>query len=173
MKWIYRISLFSLAFVGFYSCSDPPDYPDEPVIEFLRLNKDTVQQAMLDTDTLAITFGFTDGDGDLSFSDLSPEQDVFIRDSRNSELVTGLQIPPIPAQGIGNGISGEITLFLFNNPTLDICCNADEHPLATPCNPASFPVGATNTMHYTIQIRDKADRYSNIIRTKDIIIRCR
>jgi len=173
VKWIPILSLFSLASIALFSCVDPPNYPDEPVIEFLSLNKSTVLQSGLDDDTLAITFSFTDGDGDLSFSDLSNEQDIFVRESRAPDLVTGLQIPEIPAQGTNNGISGEITFFLVNNPTSEFCCSTDEYPLATPCNPFSYPVGATTTVHYTIQIMDKAGNLSNEIRTDDITIQCR
>lgn len=174
MKWIPILSLFSLASIALFSCVDPPDYPDEPVIEFLSLSKSSVLQSNLDNDTLAITFSFTDGDGNLSFSGISSEQDIFVRESRAPDsLVTGLKIPQIPAQGANNGISGEITFFLFNNPTSEFCCSTDEHPLAEPCNPFSYPVGATTTVHYTIQIRDRAGNYSNEIRTDDITILCR
>ncbi len=155
-----------------YSCAEAPDYPKEPHIEYLRINQTSIEQSGFEDDSLMITFAFTDGDGDLGFSSTSNEVDVFLRDSRSdTTLVTTFKIPEIPLQGVGNGISGEITMMLKNNP-FNICCNAEEFPLATPCFPSSFPSGSTETMYFTIQIKDRADHFSNIVQTEEIIIQC-
>ncbi len=172
MKNKFTFLLLFLTICIINSCTDAPDYPDEPVIEYLRINKPLVYQSGFENDSLLITFSFTDGDGDLSFSELSNEVDVFLRDSRaDTMLVTTFQIPSIPLQGIGNGISGEITVMLQNNP-FNICCLTEDYPLASPCFPDSYPAGASEVMHYTIQIKDRANHFSNIIRTEDITIQC-
>ncbi len=148
------------------SCINPPDYPNEPVIEYLRVNKRTIAQGNTNAapDTLAIIFGFTDGDGDIGFENDSI--DVFMTDSRDG-FQQLFKLPFIPEQGIGNGISGEITIRIPNRP-FQICCTYPDG--STACQPNSrFP---TDTFSFSIQIRDRANNFSNIIETEPITILC-
>ena len=66
---IYTLWLaISLLLLG---CFDPPEFPDEPVIEFERLRFIDVEGA---SDSLILSFRFEDGDGDvgLGSNDLFP-----------------------------------------------------------------------------------------------------
>ncbi|MGK0387728.1 MAG: hypothetical protein ACI94Y_000454 [Maribacter sp.] len=163
VKWIYKISLFSLAFVGFYSCADPPDYPNEPVLEFLTMSKNFMQQAAIEGDSMTITFSFTDGDGNLG-SNLTTESilDVFLYDKRDGFLANQYRIPFIPQQGVGNGISGEITVIAYSS-----CCITEAFP---PC--FVTPSVPTDTLIYQIQIMDRDSNFSNIIESDPIILGC-
>jgi hypothetical protein len=140
-------------------CSTPPDYPNEPVIEYLRMNKSAIAQGNQNAqpDTLKITFGFTDGDGNLSSE--SDSMDVFLTDSRDG-FETTFKLPVLPTQGVGNGISGEITVKIPNTP-FQICCT---YPNGAPaCLPNDqFP---TDEFYFTIQLRDRAGNLSNTIQT--------
>ena len=51
-----------LAFLGLAGCFDPPEFPDEPVIEFANVTYRVVDGA---ADSLILSFRFEDGDGDI------------------------------------------------------------------------------------------------------------
>lgn len=161
-----RISLFLLTVsVTIFACVNPPDYPDTPVIEYIGVNKLTVYQASqgMPADTLAISFSFTDGDGDLSLEDTT---DIFLYDSRfPSVLYGGYKVPEIPLEGTGNGIRGEITVQIINFPQ-NLCCV--DNGISCP----DFPAIDVDTLSYTIQIRDRAGNFSNFIQTETIGILC-
>lgn len=144
-----------------YGCVEPPDYPVEPVIEYISITKTEViaqttpPDANRNVDSFYITFGFTDGDGDLGIEDGSTEQNVLVSDPRTGTVEERYQIlkKDIPTGGIANGISGEITIKIPN----------------TFCFRGS---ASRDTTHLTIQVFDRARNYSNIIRTPDIILIC-
>ncbi|MBF9237948.1 hypothetical protein I2I05_11135 [Hymenobacter sp. BT683] len=64
-------ALICLTAAGLTSCLTPPDYPDEPEIEFKSLTKIYVPSTggQLAADTLLFAIDFKDGDGDLGLSD--------------------------------------------------------------------------------------------------------
>lgn len=152
--------------LSFNSCVQPPDYPNEPVIEFLRLNKNAIAQgnAGARPDTLAVMFSFTDGDGNLGYN--TDTLDIFLTDSRDG-FITRFKFPVIPDQGSGNGISGEVTLRLPNTP-FSICCTFPDGSPACQRN-TKFPV---DTFSYTIQIRDRNSNFSNKVQTDLVTILC-
>lgn len=153
------------------NCTQPPEYPDEPVIAFLNLSKNTVFQGSKTApiDTLAITFSFTDGDGDLGDEDSLKGPNIILMDSRDSTEVP-YKISPIPEQGSGNGISGEITLIVANKSkgVPNICCII---PDIETCS--ADPLFPRDTFSYLIRVRDQAERWSNTISTETITILCR
>ena len=155
---------FLLVSVLVAACIQPPVYPDEPVIAYIGLNKNTIAQgsAIAAKDTLIVQFSFTDGDGDLSNKD---SIDIFFTDNRQGAMVP-YKLPLIAEEGTANGISGEVTVRILNQGG-NICClysNGD--------NPCSSHPGQRDTFTYSIQIRDRADNYSNIIETDPIYILC-
>ncbi len=157
------VGLFLLAFTG---CVNPPDYPDEPEIEFVRLNQSAIAQGNIGAlpDTLAVIFSFTDGDGNIGFENDSI--DVFLTDSRD-DFINRFKLPVVPDQGSGNGISGEVTIKIPNTP-FNICCTFPDG--STACRPnEQFPV---DTFSYTIQMRDRSGNFSNKIQTDLITILC-
>lgn len=148
-------------------CVKPPDYPKEPVIEFMGLSKTVLKQGKSKGDSLSISFSYTDGDGDLGFPKTDPTTSVFVRDDRDSFSKFQYQLPYVEPQGAGNGISGEISIVV---PTS--CCifvTPDGTPLACDLVPSTF---LYDTLYYFIKIRDRAGHMSNEIKAGPIILSC-
>lgn len=154
--------LFFLALVLVYAaCTNPPDYPIEPVINFDGLSKNTMIQGFQNSDSTTVVLSFTDGDGDLGSSENMVN--VFLIDQRDGFELPGFSIPFIPEQGAANGLSGRIFLRLFNT-----CCIFDDG--TRPCEVS--PTIATNDVIYTIQIEDRAGNRSNIVELEPITLIC-
>ncbi len=146
-----------LMFLG--NCIQPPDYPKEPVIEFKSMTRNVLRQGTGTSDTTYVTLGFTDGDGDLGDTD---SLNVFVIDGRDQFLKSKFRIPFIPEEGVGNGISGEITLRLNTS-----CCILPGLP---PCS--VDPAYPTDTLKYIIYLKDRTGHESNRIETSDIVLLC-
>lgn len=141
------------------SCVEPPDYPDEPVVTFVKFDKDTVRQS---ADTNVITVAFTDGNGDLGAVDSDTLPNLFLTDITRGDLYE-YRIPFISTQGIGNGISGEIELTLLPS---DICCDS----VTLPCFPEA---GALNEYAvYEVVIEDRAGNRSAPVKLPPFILLC-
>ncbi|MDX1943164.1 MAG: hypothetical protein SFU99_21550 [Saprospiraceae bacterium] len=156
---ISAISLFLI------SCTEPPSYPNEPRIEYLGVNKKAILQGSSTAarDTLVIMFSFTDGDGDIG----SDSTNLFLRDSRDNSLIPN-RLFPIPEQGSGNGVSGEITIRVPNKVAgPNVCCIFPDRRV---CQTDSRY--AQDTFSYLIQIKDRSGNLSNQIRTETITILC-
>ena len=151
-----------------WGCAQAPDYPVEPIIEIMDLNKTTIAQGNQNAspDTLLVRFSFTDGDGDIGFPDDVDTVDTYLTDSRDG-FINRFRLPTISTQGVGKGISGEVTLRIPNRP-FRICCTFPNGATACQPNP-QFP---TDTFSYAIQIRDRAGNFSNTVRTETITILC-
>lgn len=150
------------------TCVKPPDYPDEPVITSVTVNRTSIAQASQSApvDTLIITIGFTDGDGDLSDDDTEPN--IVLVDSRDSTVVPN-RIPAINEQGTENGIRGEIRILIPNKTggSKGICCIFPDRRVCAV--DSRYPI---NTYHYNIRIKDRAGNWSNEVETPDITILC-
>lgn len=162
------IGAMALALICLEACTKPPNYSNIPEIEFLRMSKNLMRQSSLGPDTVFITFGFTDGDGDLGTGQEGPE--VFVFDGRDNFEKPPYKLPKIDQQGVGNGISGEITILM---PTT--CCifppqNGISYP---PCDNSPNAPSMFDTVFYDIYIKDAAGNQSNTIRTPPIALRCR
>ncbi len=160
-------ALVLTVFLGWtaWQCVEPPDYPIEPVIEFISFSKNTLRQTPLGADSVIITIGFTDGDGDLGFQNTEPS--IFIIDGRDSFSKPSYRIPYIDQQGAGNGISGEISILL---PTT--CCIYTDPLTGFKLSCENVPVQFDSVFYY-IQIRDRAGHYSNQIATPKLRLICR
>ena len=159
----YTILLITL-FLGF-GCTNPPDYPDEPVIEYVGMNTNTFVQGIQQGGTeLQIVVSFTDGDGDIG--DENNLANFFLEDSRDGFTFTR-SIPFVPEQGTGNGISGEITLRI-NTSLGHFCCF---YPTGQePCTPSTeFP---TDTLTYSLHMMDRSGKVSNTVVTEPIYLLC-
>lgn len=120
-------------------------------------------------DSVAITFTFTDGDGDLGFEDKG-EKSIFLTDTRDNVEKLPYSIPFVGLQGVGNGISGDITIVFANSST---CCIYPPDSGRIPCD-TSFRVPKTfDTLSFKIKIRDRAGHFSNEIETDPIYLRCK
>ncbi len=166
MKRITGTIALLTALVGcVWQCVRPPDYPIEPLIEFISLSKNTLKQTPLGQDSILITIGFTDGDGDLGFKNDEPS--IFITDGRDSFVKPPYRIPYIDQQGAGNGISGEISILL---PTT--CCIYTDPLTGFRLSCENVPVKFDSVFYY-IRIRDRAGHFSNQITTPKIQLICR
>lgn len=156
----YPIVLAAVAiFLG--RCVQTPDYPKEPVIKFKNMTRSVLRQGTGTTDTTHVTLTFTDGDGDLGDSD---SLNVFVIDNRDNFLKSKFRIPFIPEEGVGNGISGEITVRVNTS-----CCIFPNNILPPCSSSIDFPA---DTLRYIIYIKDRAGHESNRIETSDIVLLC-
>jgi hypothetical protein len=165
-KPFFLITLSVLLALGLMYCVQPPNYPIEPEIEFLSLSKDVMYQTKFGQDSVLIRFSFTDGDGDLGFSDTTAS--IFIVDGRDNFSKPSYRIPYIEEEGAGNGISGEISILV---PTT--CCI---YPVSTgipPCDTSMSAPQFIDTVFYKIQIKDRAGHLSNTIETAPISLICK
>ena len=159
---VSNLALLIMLAMSFGSCLDVPDYPDEPLIEFVSVSKDTMQQGFFQEDSLIVKFTFQDGDGDLGRSAQGEANNIFFIDERTGTIDNTFAIPDIPQEGAENGVEGEVRIVLFST-----CCII---PGIDPCVPdSSFPY---DTVQYRIYIKDKAGHQSNEILTTPIILRC-
>jgi hypothetical protein len=150
------------------TCSRPPEFPNEPVIEFIGLSKNTIIQSrssQLPQDTIEISFKFTDGDGNLGNAD---SVNIILTDSRDG-FNHLFKIGEIPQLGAGKGIQGNIKLSLTNrSDTRYFCCTFPNTRLT--CIPSiTFP---RDSLYYSIKIKDRAGNWSNTIKTNNITILC-
>jgi len=160
----HSIVPFFLTLLFILSCTKPPHYPNEPVIKFNRLSKNTAKAGFGSQDSLLITFDFTDGDGDIGNED--NQINVQFKDLRDDSEFLTYSIPFIPVRGANNGISGEVSIILeLGNP---ICCFTPEG--IGDCFPP-FLV-EKDTMVYEIYILDRAGNRSNKILTDSIFLLC-
>ncbi len=157
------ILLFIIWLGLFMGCTNPPDYPLEPVIAFEGMTRNSMVQGNLDNDSLTVFFEFTDGDGNLGSSPDEGLIDVFLTDTRDGFVANKYRIPFIPQQGVGNGISGRIALVVYTT-----CCVV---PNYFPCT-NSLPDYPTDTVIYEIKIMDRDSNLSNPIFTDPIILQC-
>ena len=145
------------------ACSKPPEYPVEPEIEFLRLDRDTFSQGTGLQDSIWVTLGFTDGDGDIGYEEGGPVN-LFLTDLRKNVAADNFRIPFIPELGANNGLQGEIQFKLFQT-----CC-IFPGGIPLPCEPSTeFPF---DTVQYEIYMIDRAGNESNRVTTAPILIRC-
>ena len=149
-----------------FACTQPPDYPDEPVITFKSMTKNTLVQGSLigpTSDSLLMTISFTDGDGDLGeeSSQIRPLSNIYLIDQRINDTLLPQTIPFIPVQGAGNGISGDISFVVYPS-----CCIY----LGQACEVfEEYPV---DTLRYSILIQDRAGNFSNMIESDPIFLLC-
>ncbi len=148
---------------GIFSCINPPDFADEPKIEFVGMSKDTILQGVFQQDSLFVVFSFEDGDGDLGRKANADENNVFFIDTRTGEIDNSFGIPFVPSQGSSNGIEGEIQILLFST-----CCLFESGQ--DPCTQSL--VEPYDFVQYEIYIVDRAGHESNHILTDTITLVC-
>ncbi len=167
MKCISLLFLISIfIFTCSLSCIQPPDLPDEPVITFTGVSKNTIDQGSLNQDSLVVFFNFTDGDGDIG---VEPSMrrvdnfDLFVFDTRTGNLQDRFFMPHVPPKGAGNGITGSARVVLFGT-----CCIYEDGTADCEANEDE----PTDTIVYEIFIIDRAGNESNRIQTTPITINC-
>ncbi len=158
------VTVFVMLLLVLSACRDPPDYPNEPAIEYIGASKTSMVQGPSFGDFVHLTISFTDGDGDLGSNEFSDTTRVYYTDTRLG-VVQQVSIPLVPELGTANGISGEIT---FKVPTT--CCVHPDPSEPIDCLPKEdFP---RDTISYDIFILDRKENKSNVVRSEPIILLC-
>ena len=158
--------LLFLFIVSYFSCTNAPDFTDEPQIEFVGFNATQIAQGLTTEIAFTLKIFFTDGDGDIGFAltNINAPTDVNIIDNRTGELYGQFRIPQVPEQGSNNGIQGEIELNLSST-----CCVFPDMEIPPCSNPSEFP---TNDLTLDVRIQDRAGNWSNTITTPSITLLC-
>lgn len=142
------------------ACTNPPDFPIEPEIEFAGLSTNELRQSAFNEDSVFVFIDFTDGDGDLGSED---SLNIFVTDLRDNNPFAKFRIPYIDPAGANNGISGQIMLKMFST----CCIYPNGQP---PCTPSTeFP---TDTVQYEFYIVDRKGHESNRIQSPPILLHC-
>ncbi len=149
-------------------CVKPPDFPDEPIIEYVQgsLVKDTLLRANPDSqrDTNFFTLTFTDGDGDLGEKSKSSKS-LIIVDNRQG-VNDSLRIPDVLEQGATNGIKGELYVRMFTT----CCIYPDSVGISDFCKDELD--GYYDMVNYSVYIFDKSGKRSNTIELPPVYIKC-
>lgn len=169
--FIYFLLAFSL-----YSCVKPPSYSNTPQIQFVSVSQPIIANGLSDT----LTFSFTDGDGDIGVPSIAPQDtvtncsdslcalkngdsaclhqanfDVFLIDGRSNclECFASANVQP---SGKYKAISGTIQVVegVYNLQCPQCSCKT------------------TDSVVYSIILRDMAGHFSNVIKTTPIAIVC-
>lgn len=156
---LYQLLIFILGITILVSCVRKPDFPIEPQLTFVGMNDNVMVQNSFNTDSLIVTFSFTDGDGDIG----SDTSNIFVVDTRDQFKAASFFVDDLPEEGASRGIEGEISLTIYTT-----CCI---FPDGTPPCQASLQY-PTDTLQYEIYMVDRAGNESNRIRTNPIIILC-
>jgi len=122
-----------------------------------------MEQNSLNTDSLFITIGFKDGDGDIGSTPDESNDNIVVIDNRTQEIFDRYKIPEISEQGSQNGIEGDITIKLFTT-----CCIFPE-PIPPCVNPVQYP---ENDISFSIFMIDDSGNNSDTISTPSITLLC-
>jgi len=156
-------SILALSLLVVISCTNPPEYPNEPTIEFVSMSKTSMLQSNVvgSNDSILLTLSFTDGDGDIG-SEEGDSSKIHYYDPRQNFEQIPLEIPFVGLQGIGQGISGEIYAIIPST-----CCVYDDERFT--CSKAP---GETDEVVFEMWIVDRAGNESNRINLPPITILC-
>jgi len=157
--------IFFIVLGSFLSCVRPPDYSDVPSLEFRSIDKTTIKQGSINSDSFNLVLFFTDGDGDFGYETMSDSFNIFMKDNRTGNSFRSFKAPTVPTQGANNGISGTISLRIYNT-----CCVFPSSSGIFPCQvDSAFP---TNDLTIDIYIKDRAGNQSNTVTTSVIKLLC-
>ncbi|MGB1204410.1 MAG: hypothetical protein ACPG5B_02120 [Chitinophagales bacterium] len=168
------IATFLLSITLLVSCIKAEEYPPEPFITSVTIDKTSIHQfSNITTDEagnilnyipegFVISLQFEDGDGDLGVTDDQPEMNAFIVDNRTN-FVDSLQIPYISPVGNIKAISGSID-FTINSE----CCLALSGISCTP----DAEYNPIDTVIYQVFIKDRAGHSSNVVNAPPLFIYC-
>lgn len=142
------------------SCRSGSGFSNTPEISFISISKDTFNQGLL-RDSIFVTIGFRDGDGDLGSKEIN--KNIILIDSRTNEEYAFFNIPEALAD-VQTGVEGEIMMkvysecCLFANENIPPCSIVDDTP--------------TNELTLDIKLIDDAGNESNTITSPILTIIC-
>jgi hypothetical protein len=170
MKSIFPFAVLTIiALTIAVGCVKPPNFPDEPVIEYVQgsMAKDTMLRGNPDSqrDTNFFTLSFTDGDGDLG-EKTNSSKSLIIVDNRKG-VSDSLRIPEVLEQGATNGIKGELYVRMFTT-----CCIYPDSLFSTDFCKDEFDEYPYDVVNYSVYIFDKSGNKSNTVELPPVYIRC-
>ena len=159
------LSLLFVIAILVSSCNPGPDYSVVPELSFIGMSKNTMNQG-INADTIFVTLGFIDGDGDISISETNPNKlNLTVRDLRTGNISDKFLLPQIPVSGASNGITGELTVKM-----LSVCCVYPVLDSIPPCSVTTlYP---TNALVWEYTLTDDAGNVSNSVITNPINLSC-
>jgi len=120
----------------------------------------------INADTIFVTLGFIDGDGDISIAETNPNKlNLTVRDLRTGNISDQFVIPEIPVSGASNGVTGEMTVKM-----LGACCVYPEMDSIPPCS--ITPLYPDNELIWEYTLTDNAGNVSNSVTTNAITLSC-
>ncbi|MBS1616796.1 MAG: hypothetical protein JST06_11840 [Bacteroidetes bacterium] len=148
-----------LCFIGVWACKTNTN-PVTPSISFISLYPDSVHSGSF-KDTAYLSFGFTDGDGDLGNDPTSGNYDVFLKDTRDTGTnfsILRYFFPPIPdgARDPIKGLEGKGTIAIQG-----IYINTRQDTLHRLHG---------DTVSWRMWVKDRAGHTSDTIQTTSLII---
>lgn len=163
---------FLMTMIVLTSCLKGPEYPIEPLITNVSIDKNEVANF---EESFVISIDFQDGDGDLGNDTNNSEEEeffdnIFLIDNRVNINLDSVFIRPssiemlTPPSG-EQAIDGTIRVTIA-----EICC------LNETGSPACLPSQArleTNEVVYDVYIIDRAGHQSNVVQTPPLTIRCK
>ncbi len=135
------------------------EYPKEPILSFKSIAKTSMKQN--GQDSTVLIFSYTDGDGDIGSDS---DDNIFLRDSRNQQLLATYRFPNEVDGKEGEYRKGELQLIVYSG-----CCIYSDSLYAA-CMPN--PNQIQDTMRYSIEVIDKAGNRSNILLSDKILLEC-
>lgn len=171
LRNLIKISAIIFTILFYMACERAPKYDDTPRIEFQSLEKYRIIEdfTKAKTDSFIVSIYFEDGDGDLGTNSTdSSIQNYFIDLLRLQNgvyikydiLDLGRKFPLLaPEEGYIGPLEGTLSLNTKLLHGIDI---------ENPSDPTSLQYG--DTIKFTVQIKDRADRLSNLIESYPLII---
>jgi len=148
----------------FSSCGGGPGFSDIPEITSISVSKDTMTQGF-NQDSILLTIGFRDGDGDLGSKPGEVNRNIFLTDSRTENEYGRYKIPQLDIAGAQSGIEGEITMKVFTT-----CCIFPPMDSIVPCTESL--VYPTNELSLDVMLVDDSGNESNIVTSSLLTILC-
>lgn len=167
------VGLCLLAVIGLSSCLKGPEYPIEPNITNITIDKTVIDNFV---ESFVISIDFEDGDGDLGAipdeggEGTTPVDNVFIVDNRvniglDSVFFRQFSVETLTPSGGNQTIDGTIRVTIN-----ELCCFNEGGSAACPFNDVRTE---TNEVVFDIYVMDRAGHKSNTMQTPPLTIRCK
>jgi hypothetical protein len=155
-----RLLLFLLlCFLGIWACKRNTNSA-VPAINFVSFEPDSVHSGSFE-DTVKLSFGFTDGDGDLGNDPATGNYDVFLKDTRDTGTpfpVLRFFFPPIP-EGARDPVKGLEGKGIIAIQGIFITTRQD-----------TLHMLHGDTLRYRMWVKDRAGNTSDTITTSQLIV---
>lgn len=149
------------------ACKKAPNYSKEPVIAFIDLKAFADFDPDVYGDSVYVSIHFQDGDGDLG-NEPAGADDYFAKlfKKTNGVFTEVTVTPPVVAPNY-NGKLPLLSPYDLTGPIDGIITNNVFFPFFVP---NAYGLNKNDTLRFEVQIKDRANNYSNTIQTKEFIL---